>query len=429
MTREGVKLEEVRELVRARSFVVLLSATLLLASACGAPESGEEGPSITFNVSLAEEEQAGIQEVIAAFTEQTGIQVRLSNVASENMPQKLQTEVDSGNNTIHLISMDNNSLAALVDPGLVQDVGDIEVPAEVNPALIPADFDGTTYFLPFRPNVRVAYINSQQFQNAGVGSPPATVEEYRAMAETFMQESGQPRVTVSLAAGTSAPVVISEWILAFGGEPVILNDQGSIEAMTFLQDMWNDGLLAEESLQGEFDTEIDNLRGETAWYAQNWPFTSGVFAEEGVLELFQVDNGWAGPAGEFHVIGGDVLGIPTGVEGQQRNSAARLAEFLMSQEAQSILAETNAWPSIRDDATQSVPAELEPTFTAVQEALANGWYRPSVAYWPDVQLAMDEVVRRILQEGEDVKTVLDELHAQVEQAAQATGDPYPPEPA
>jgi hypothetical protein len=43
-----------------------------------------------------------------------------------------------------------------------------------------------------------------------------------------------------------------------------------------------------------------------------------------------------------------------------------------------------------------------------------------------VQLAMDEVVRRILQEGEDVKTVLDELHDQVEQAAQDSGDPYPP---
>jgi trehalose transport system substrate-binding protein len=208
---------------------------------------------------------------------------------------------------------------------------------------------------------------------------------------------------------------------------VVLNDQGSVEAMTFLQQMWDDGLLAEESLQAEFDTEVDNLRGETAYYAQNWPFTSSIFSEEGVLELFTVDHGWAGPAGEFHVIGGDVLGIPTGVEGEQRDAAAQLAEFLMGQEAQSILAETNAWPSIRDDATQEVPAELEGTFTAVQEALANGWYRPSVSYWPDVEEAMNEVVRRILQGGEDPQTVLDELSATVEQAAQDSGDPYPPE--
>ncbi|MGH2677951.1 MAG: extracellular solute-binding protein, partial [Actinomycetota bacterium] len=114
---------------------MLVSAVALLASACDAPETGGEGPSITFNVSLAEEEQAGMQQVVEAFSQQSGIQVRLSNVASEDMPQKLQTEVDSGNNTIHLISMDNNALPALVDPGLVQPVDDIQVPAEVNPAL------------------------------------------------------------------------------------------------------------------------------------------------------------------------------------------------------------------------------------------------------------------------------------------------------
>jgi trehalose transport system substrate-binding protein len=413
-------------MVRARA-IVLLSAAALLAPACTAPETGdEEGASVTFNVSLAEEEQAGMQEVIDAFSQDSGIEVTLSNVASENMPQKLQSEVDSGNNTIHLISMDNNALPALVDPGLVQDVGEVEIPSEVNEALIPAQFDGTTFFLPFRPNVRVAYANAQQLEQTGV-APPQTVEEYRAMAETFAQETGQPRVTVSLAEGTSAPVVISEWILAFGGDPVILNDQGSVEAVTFLQQMWNDELLAEESLQAEFDTEIDNLRGETAYYAQNWPFTSSIFAEEGVLELFTVDHGWAGPAGEFHVIGGDVLGIPTGVEGEQRDAAVQLAEFLMGQEAQSILAETNAWPSIRDDATQEVPAELEGTFAAVQEALAHGWYRPSVSYWPDVEEAMNEVVRRILQGGEDPQAVLDELNATVAQAAEESGAPYPPE--
>jgi trehalose transport system substrate-binding protein len=416
---------------RGRWAIGVLSLALV-ASACGAPQTTGEGEgdlsgtSITFNVSLAEEEQQGIQDVLAAFTQQTGAEVKVSNVPAENIPNKLQVEVDSGEHTIHLISFDNNTLATLVDGELVQPLDDVEIPAEVNEALIPATFDGTQYFLPFRPNVRVAYANQQQFQTAGVSAPPATFDEYRSMAETFQQETGQPRVTVSLAPGSSAPVVVSEWILSFGGEPVVLNDEGSVEAMTELQSMWNDELIARESLQAEFDTEVDYLRGETAYYAQNWPFTSSIFQDEGVLELFTIDKGWAGPSGEFHVIGGDVLAIPEGIEGEQRDAAVQLATFLMGQEAQSILAETNAWPSIRNDAVGNVPSELQPTFDAVQAALENGWYRPSVSYWPDVQVAMDEAVRRILQEGEDPKTVLDELHAQVEQAAQETGEEYPP---
>jgi hypothetical protein len=69
------------------------------------------------------------------------------------------------------------------------------------------------------------------------------------------------------------------------------------------------------------------------------------------------------------------------------------------------------------------------TFSAIQAALEHGWYRPSVSYWPDVQTAIDEVVRRVLQRGEDVQTVLDEAHADIQQAAEAAGEPYPPEPA
>lgn len=419
---------------RFRAVGGLIAAVVLLMTACGAPETTEEGKgglggtTITFNVSLAEEETAGVQQLVDAFQQETGATVKLSSVTAEDMPGKLQVEVDSENNTIHLISMDNNSLAALVDGGLVQEVADVPVPTEVSEALIPPTFDGKTFFLPFRPNVRVAYVNTERQSEAGVSGPPTTIEEYRAAAEQFKETAGgEPKITVSLAEGTSAPVVISEWVLSFGGDPLILNDEGSVEALTYLQGLWNDELLAPESLQGQFDTEVDNLSGETAWYAQNWPFTSGVFAEQGVLELFDVHQGWAGPAGEFHVIGGDVLGIPTGVEGTEREAAVALAEFLMGQEAQSTLAATNAWPSIRNDAIQEVPEELQETFNAIQAALEHGWYRPSVSYWPDVQTAIDEVVRRVLQEGEDPKTVLDDAHAEIQAAAESAGEPYPPE--
>ena len=421
--------------MRRRHWLVAVAAVLmLLATACGgtpetpggAEEGDLQGVEITFNVSLAEEEQAGVQDVLDQFTQQTGAQVKLSSVTADQMPQKLQVEVDSGENTIHLISQDNYILEPLVADELVQDVGDVEIPGEVSEALIPAQFDGTTYFLPFRPNVRVAYVNNQRFQAAGMEGPPATVDEWRSMAEAFAQEAGEPKVTVSFAEGSSTGVVASEWILSFGGDPVILNDEGSVEAFEFLQDAWNDGLIAQQSLQAQFDTEVDYLRGETAWYAQNWPFTSGIFQQEGLLELFDVHQGWAGPAGEFHVVGGDVLAIPTGVEGKEREAAVALAEFLMTQEAQSTLAAENAWPSIRSDAAQEVPQELQETFDAVQAALENGWYRPSLPYWPDVETALNEAVRRILQEGEDVQTVLDELHGDIEEAAQKTGADYPP---
>jgi trehalose transport system substrate-binding protein len=139
-----------------------------------------------------------------------------------------------------------------------------------------------------------------------------------------------------------------------------------------------------------------------------------------------VYEGWRGPSRAAHVIGGDVLGIPRGVSPEQRRAAVELAQFLMSKEAQETLAERNAWPSIRSDSYGTVPAEQRETFDAVQKALQDGWYRPNVVYWSDVSEQMNAAVRRILEGGENVTTVLNELHARIETAARQKGAQYPP---
>lgn len=417
--------------MRARFRIALaFFATLaLLATACGGggtPEGGAlRGTTITFSVSLEEGERAAIQDLLQQFSDRTGARVNLTSITSADLPQKLRVDVGAGRLTVHLFAQDNLALRVLVDDDLVEDLSEVQIPDGVLPAMVPQQFDGKQYFLPFRPNVRPAYANNDRFQAAGV-QPPTTVEELRAAAEKFRSTAGSGKVTLSLAEGDPAAVTISEWIVSYGGNPVILNDEGSVRAFEFLQGLWRDGLLARESLQGKFDTEVDYIIGETAWLAQNWPFTSKRLADQGLLERFTVYEGWRGPARAAHVIGGDVLGIPRGVSGSQRDAAVQLAEFLMSKQAQEFLAQENAWPSVRSDAYSEVPDEQRDTFTAINRALENGWYRPNVRYWSDVSDAMNDGVRRIVQGGEPAKAVLDELNARVAAAAQAKGEQYPP---
>jgi trehalose transport system substrate-binding protein len=413
----------------SRIFSGLLGLALVATACGGGPEPIQQGElagtTITFNISLAEEEQATIEELLQTFQQETGAKVNLSAVTSADLPQKL--EVEAGDPTIHLFAQDNLNLRILVDKGLVQDLGDFEIPSEVVPAMIPEPIDGTQYFLPFRPNVRVAYVNTERFSAAGA-SPPATVDEFRSTAEQLKSEAGgEAKVTLSLEPTSgAAAVTVSEWIVSFGGDPLVLNDAGSVAAFEFLQGMWQDELLARESLQAKFDTEVDYLRGETAWLAQNWPFTSGILSDEGILEVFDVYEGWAGPEQAAHVIGGDVLGIPNGVEGDQQRAALALAEFLMSKEAQETLASTNAWPSIRNDSYAQVPEDLQETFDAIQGALEGGWYRPAVPYWADVDEAINAAIKQVMMGGKDAKQTLDQLHDQIASAAEASGAEYPP---
>jgi ABC-type glycerol-3-phosphate transport system substrate-binding protein len=160
--------------------------------------------------------------------------------------------------------------------------------------------------------------------------------------------------------------------------------------------------------------------------ATNWPFTTAELADADILNKFDVYEGWSGPVRAAHVIGGEVLGIPTGVTGKEKEAALALAQFLVSKDAQTELVSKNSWPAVRSDALGEVPADQKTTFDAIQAALADGWYRPNVVYWPDVEAAMNDAVSRIIYDGEDAASVLNEEHDKIATAAQNDGVPYPP---
>lgn len=422
----------------SRAAFALIAILALLGSACGGNKKAAtpkvtngplSGISITFSDSLAETERAAVQEVLQMWENQTGAKVTLTSVDAQSLPQKLQVEVSSNHHTIHLFAQDNLALAALVQDDVVQDLSSVQIPSEVQPALIPEKFNGKQYFLPYRPNVRVTYVNKDRFQTAGV-SAPQTVDQYKDVAEKLKASAGgQGKVTLSLAdQPDTGPlgVTISEWVVSYGGNPLILNDSGSVQAFTFLQQLWHEGVFAKESLQAKYDTEVNYLQGETSWMATNWPFTTAELAKTGILDKFQVYAGWAGPVRAAHVVGGEVLGIPKGVSGQQLEAATSLAQFLVSKAAQTILVAKNSWPSVRTDALSEVPSDQKTTFDAIQAALKDGWYRPNVLYWSDVEAAMDQAVRRVIVGGEPAQSVLDELHQKIATAAQTKGAEYPP---
>jgi trehalose transport system substrate-binding protein len=418
----------------------LVGAFAIIGVACGgggggtkattaAPSGALNGTTITLSVSLASSETAAVQEVLSKFKDQTGVTVKLTSVTAQDMPQKLQVEVSSDHHTIHLFAQDNLALAPLVDKDLVEDLSDVQIPDGITPALIPEKFSGKQYFLPFRPNVRVTYVNKDRFSQAAA-TPPTTTDEYKTVAEKLKAaNNGVGAVTLSLAdQPDTGPlgVTVSEWVVSYGGNPLLLNDQGSVQAFTFLQGLWKEGVFAKESKLAKYDTEVDDLKGETSWLATNWPFTTGELSSAGLLSKFDVYAGWKGPSRAAHVVGGDVLAIPKGVTGKQKDAAIALAQFLVSKDAQTILVGKNSWPSVRSDALTAVPSDQKQTFDAITAALADGWYRPNVVYWSDVEAGMDDAVTRILYNGEDPTTVLTDEHNKIQQAAQSKGATYPP---
>jgi trehalose transport system substrate-binding protein len=411
----------------ARSLPLFIAVVMVL-TGCGRMRSeypDTDGARIRFAISLQPDEARAVSELVKRFEartntgvslelftrlrDQSGATVTVEPVGSGGMKELLRKE----GSKIHLFAQDNGDLADLVRTGAVQPVPDIHIPEEVPESMRPeGDRDGTRWFVPFRPNVRITYANKEAFARAGV-EPPATVADFERVARTLKARNPDTPAKVSLSLsraddGAPTSVTISELVLSFGGRPELIDDAQSVEAFSFLQMLFRDDLLAWESLLGKHDTEVDYLKDGAVWLAQNWSVTSASLRRAGALDSFLVHPGWQ----TAHVVGGDVLGIPNRVTGKERKAAVALAEFLMTRESQAFLVQRNAWPAIRDDAYDLIAST--PTIEATRRALERGWYRPTAPYWDDVVWAMNEAVRRVVFGHQDPGTVLRELRQEVE---------------
>lgn len=425
----GVFLDGLRRLpFRAMTvgLLVLLSPAISLVNRQSVVE-------IRLGVALAEEELPAVSKLLDRFSALSGVRAVLTSIDATALPGTIEEQQRAEKKSVHLFAQDNVALTVLLERGLVQDVSAIPIPDEVIPQLrnMPGSRLGRSaerFFLPFRPNVRLMYANRQCLDDVGASSP-TTAAQLLDVGRQLKEAAARPRLTFSLKPWDPAAVTLSELVLSFGGDPLQLTSQGAGEAFSFLQRLWTDGLLAENSWQGDFASEVRNLEDGSSCVVQNWSYTSAQLSKAGRLPEFVVSAGWAGPAGRYSVVGGDVLGIPKGITGKEREGASALARFLMSREAQEALVQENGWPSIRGDAYGTVrrecggggglqcgpwlaaarPSELFDTFATIQAALEQGWHRPSVKEWQAATFRLNAAACRVTVHREPVDAVLAEV--------------------
>src|SRR5690606_37934346 len=115
--------------------------------------------------------------------------------------------------------------------------------------------------------------------------------------------------------------------------------------------------------------------------------------------------------------GGEVQAIPNG--SPNREAAMVFAQYLMSRETQELLITELAWPAVREDAYGVVSGWQTPYFDSVREAMVNAQARPNVVYWGAVQGIMADAWARIVQNGDDPESVLNDAQEQIDREADA----------
>jgi trehalose transport system substrate-binding protein len=369
-------------------------------------------PTVTVTMRLAEAEwQVVRQQVLPMFEAGCSCRVRAIDIPPETLVQRLRAMQSAGRMEIDLFAQDNMRLQELVDTALAAPftLAEAQVDKAILPSLMAVGISsGSRYFLPFRPNVQIAYYHAEKFAQYNL-QPPRTWPELLSVARTFYAQEQMGRLLFTGAGGAPTTTQLYEWIVSAGGDPFDFAHPGTVDTFRFLATLRP--YLSSESRRAKWNTINEALAQEVAYLAQNWPFGVPLLVQEYGKTAIRTYSGWAGPAREAHVIGGDVLGIPVGAP--HRPLALALIQHLQSREVHTLLVNRLGWASVRSDVEADVEPWLQPHVAAVREALRHGIFRANVSYWEAYERLVDEAVQRILWRQEAPEQVLPPLAARL----------------
>lgn len=408
---------------------ILLSLLCLATLGCARGEEKATEPApvvagdktvLTFYTALGQAEWKVMrEEVIPPFEKAQNCVVRSINVESGEMGRKLDALRQGDAMDVDVIGQDNMALWLLVQQGLMEDLTPYQasIPPETIDALVDVGrFDGKLYFMPYRPNVEIAYYNETYLGKHGL-TPPEDWDQLKAVAKTLYEKEGVGRVAIKADGTAGATVHYFDFINAAGGDPMKLNDAGCRTAFSYLQGLWP--YISPESRRADFNTMNQFIAMESVYLGRNWPFGIEVIVNQGEKKDVKAYHGWRGPVREAHTLGGEVLGIPKGAP--HKDLALKFVAHMQSKATQTTLVKRLAWPPMREDAYTDVPDWQKPYFAAVREALTHAVARPNVPYWEDFDKAINLAAREILQDRADVGKTLDKYAAVLEAARARKG--------
>jgi trehalose transport system substrate-binding protein len=353
------------------------------------------------------------ERIFPPFEQQHGVAIRSIQAEAADAVKKLAAMHCAGRIQVDLMTQDVLLLQPLVDAGTMEDLSayQCEIPPTALPPLVDVGtFNGAIYFMPYGPNVQIAYYYETKFAAYGL-QPPQTWDELLTVAQRFKTEEGIGRVLLQGTLDLNTVTYVVELIWAAGGDPLVLNDQGSVQAFAFLQQLAT--FLAPETRRANLNTTNTFLATESVYLARNWPFGVHLLVQQAGKTQIKAYAGWRGPVREAHGLGGEMIGIPKGAP--HRELALEFMRYLMSNPVQESLVSALGWPSFLSDAYGTIESWQTPYFAAVQEALRLGHPKPHVPNWAEVGRALSGAFREIVYEGQPVQAALDRYHRQLQQ--------------
>lgn len=241
------------------SMLLCAAMAATLTAGCGSDSSGESGEKssssgeskeITF---MAPDWANPGDELLAEFTEETGISVIFNEVSWDDIRDKVSIAASGGEAAADVIEVDWSWVGEINSAGWLEPIEMTDEDKEDMPTLETFTIDGEILAVPYANDYRIAYYNKEHFEQAGITEVPETWDEvYDALKK--IKEAGIVEYPYTMPMNADESATTSMMWMAFSRSGQVFNDDDTLneeavmDALTFENQLVQDGFVDPASI-------------------------------------------------------------------------------------------------------------------------------------------------------------------------------------
>lgn len=379
---------------------------------------------------MSSEGTGPMENAVAAFEEETGIEIELLSEAYDNMHNKIMTMV-AGGSQLDIVSLDtvwpaefaNSELILPLDDYLDDDFGS----QFVDIAWDQLRYDGKQYGIPTGNDAKWLYYNKEILEEAGYSEPPSTWDELTEMS-LDMQEKGLVKYGMALGASQSEGLTcdFTSLLYGFGGQyrendaeasgEWQLDSESAVAAVNWLKESLQNGVLDPASITYT-DRNVMNtfMAGDVAfvtgwssyWTTTNSEEESAVAGKVGMTMLPGSENAVSGS-----VAGGGGFAVVSTTASEKW--AVEFLKLLCDPDVQKdFLSGVSQMPTLKD---LYADEELVGEFPILEMAYPQyefAHFRPILVQYQEWSTMVQEALHEVMANGAEPQDVMEELQQKV----------------
>ncbi len=363
--------------------------------------------------------------LIEKFTAETGIKVNQVTAGAnyEEVAQKFQT-AQVGGDAGDLVVLSDATWFPQYLAGSITPIDEILAAANEDPSTyVPALYsdylyEDQHYAVPYARSTPLFYYNKDHYAQAGITEAPTTWDEVRENSQK-MKDAGVTATGFGFSQDSEYPAwKLANLVWGYGGawsdkwDLAPLTGPETVEALTFAQDMVNNGLAS--VISGPPATAFG--AGAASQITESTGSLKGILdtAEFEVGAAFLPDGPNSGGEGIVPT-GGAGLAIAANSAPDRQLAAAMLATYMTNAENTAIFSEATGYLPVRTDADMSDYYVENPLFQVAVEQLALTRSQDYArVFIPGGDKALSSALQSILANGSEVQSTLESARTEIQ---------------